>query len=103
VNEIPRLHVEPGRVVLSGCWTLAGMLPQLTDLQTQLAEQSIATMVHYPLPPHRQPAYHELAERRFPAAEALAAGCLSLPISPTLTPAAVERIGAAIRLSLQAS
>ena len=59
-------------------------------------------MVHYPLPPHRQPAYRELAERNFPAAEALAASCLSLPICPTLTTVAVERISAAIRLSLQA-
>lgn len=77
--------------------------PQRDRLQAQLAEQGIATMVHYPLPPHRQPAYRELAERSFPAAEALAAGCLSLPICPTLTPAAVEHIAAAIRLSLQAS
>lgn len=76
--------------------------PHRDQLQTQLAEQGIATMVHYPLPPHRQPAYRALAERSFPAAEALAAGCLSLPICPTLSTAGVERICAAIRLSLQA-
>ena len=29
--------VEPGRVVLAGSWTLAAMLPQLTELQRQLA------------------------------------------------------------------
>jgi dTDP-4-amino-4,6-dideoxygalactose transaminase len=75
---------------------------QRDRLQAQLAEQGIATMVHYPLPPHRQPAYRELAGRSFPAAEALAAQCLSLPICPTLPDADVERIGAAIRLSLQA-
>lgn len=33
----PRLLVEPGRVVLSGCWTLAEMLPQLPELQGGLA------------------------------------------------------------------
>jgi hypothetical protein len=33
----PRLHVESGRVVLSGHWTLAAMLPDLTGLQAQLA------------------------------------------------------------------
>lgn len=76
--------------------------PQRDRLQAELAEQGIATMVHYPLPPHRQPAYRALAEHSFPAAEALAASCLSLPICPTLSSAAVERIGAAIRLSLQA-
>lgn len=76
--------------------------PQRDRLQAQLAEQGIATMVHYPLPPHHQPAYRELAGRSFPVAEALAAQCLSLPICPTLPDADVERIGAAIRLSLQA-
>ena len=35
----PRLHVESGRVVLSGHWTLAAMLPDLTGLQAQLATQ----------------------------------------------------------------
>lgn len=77
-------------------------VPQRDRLQARLTEQGVATMVHYPLPPHLQPAYQVLAERRFPAAEALAAECLSLPICPTLTSATVERIAAAIRLSLQA-
>ena len=35
----PRLHVESGRVVLSGHWTLAAMLPDLAGLQSQLAAQ----------------------------------------------------------------
>ena len=35
----PRLHVESGRVLLSGHWTLAAMLPDLTGLQAQLATQ----------------------------------------------------------------
>lgn len=37
MSESPRLLVEPGRVVLSGCWTLAEMLPQLSVLQEGLA------------------------------------------------------------------
>jgi dTDP-4-amino-4,6-dideoxygalactose transaminase len=65
---------------------------QRDRLQAQLAKNGIATMVHYPLPPHRQPAYRELAECSFPAAEALANGCISLPICPTLTRSDVERI-----------
>lgn len=35
----PRLQVESGRMVLSGHWTLAAMLPDLTGLQAQLATQ----------------------------------------------------------------
>lgn len=37
MSESPRLQVEPGRVVLSGCWTLAEMLSQMPALQAQLA------------------------------------------------------------------
>ena len=37
MNEIPRLQVESGNVVLSGQWTLAAMLPHLSQLREQLA------------------------------------------------------------------
>lgn len=37
MNELPSLRAEPGRVVLSGCWTLAEMLPNMPALQAQLA------------------------------------------------------------------
>ncbi|WP_434516905.1 ABC transporter permease [Dechloromonas sp. ARDL1] len=36
MSDRPRLHVEPGRVVLSGAWTLAEMLPRLSELQDGL-------------------------------------------------------------------
>lgn len=41
----PRLHVESGRMVLSGHWTLAAMLPDLTGLQAQLATQRSVEVV----------------------------------------------------------
>lgn len=37
MNDIPRLQVESGRVVLTGQWTLAAMLSDLAILQNQLA------------------------------------------------------------------
>lgn len=36
MSTTPRLAVEPGRVVLEGCWTLAAMLPELVSLQRGL-------------------------------------------------------------------
>lgn len=39
MTDAPRLHVESGKVVLSGAWTLAAMLPELPALQSQLAAQ----------------------------------------------------------------
>ncbi len=54
-------------------------------LQAHLAAAGIETLIHYPLPLHRQRAYAAHAAERFPMAERLAAEELSLPISPILT------------------
>ncbi|WP_246181610.1 ABC transporter permease [Dechloromonas hortensis] len=43
MNGIPSLHVEPGKVVLAGQWTLAAMLPELADLQSRLTAQPAAS------------------------------------------------------------
>jgi dTDP-4-amino-4,6-dideoxygalactose transaminase len=63
--------------------------PRRDALQAHLADEGIQTLVHYPIPPHLQGAYAPAASapRSFPAAEALAAEVLSLPIGPHLTPA----------------
>ena len=56
-------------------------------LQDQLTKKSIGTLVHYPVPPHMQPAYAELAipADQLPLARQLADEVLSLPIGPHLT------------------
>jgi dTDP-4-amino-4,6-dideoxygalactose transaminase len=60
-----------------------------------LAEAGVATLVHYPLPPHRQPAYAEMASLRLEIADAIHREALSLPIGPHMTPAQVETVVAA--------
>ena len=56
-------------------------------LQEYLNEQGIGTLIHYPVPPHLQPAYKHLGWNRgdFPIAEELADSMLSLPIYPGLS------------------
>lgn len=81
-------------------WHLFVLQTQHRDsLQAALAEEGIATLIHYPIPPHRQGAYAELGfdEGSFPIAERLAAEALSLPIGPHLVDADVKRVIAAIR------
>ena len=36
MTDVPRLQIESGKVVLTGNWTLAGIVPELPDLQQQL-------------------------------------------------------------------
>lgn len=54
-------------------------------LQKHLADHGIQTLIHYPIPPHKQQAYPEWNALSFPLTEEIHQQVLSLPISPTLT------------------
>lgn len=67
------------------------LTPCRERLQSHLAAEGIETLIHYPLPLHRQPCLKPFAEgKAFPMAERMAASELSLPISPVMTDAEVE-------------
>jgi dTDP-4-amino-4,6-dideoxygalactose transaminase len=53
------------------------------ELQKYLLNNSIQTLVHYPIPPHKQEAYKELSDNNYPISEQIHSEVLSLPISPT--------------------
>ena len=55
-------------------------------LSEYLKNKNIATMIHYPIPPHLQNAYKELGYKKgcFPIAEEIASTGLSLPMGPHL-------------------
>lgn len=61
--------------------------PLRDELQKTLAKAGIGTMVHYPVPPHLQPAYAALGHKKgdFPISEALHDSVLSLPMWPGMT------------------
>jgi dTDP-4-amino-4,6-dideoxygalactose transaminase len=61
-------------------------------LQQHLQAHGIQSQVHYPVPPHRQPAYAVLRDARLPLTDRLHDEVLSLPIGPTLSDAAVDRV-----------
>lgn len=57
-------------------------------LQTYLAENGVGTVIHYPIPPHKQECYHNSPFRgtgNLPITEMIADCELSLPISPCMT------------------
>jgi dTDP-4-amino-4,6-dideoxygalactose transaminase len=69
-----------------------------STLQAKLEEQGIQTVIHYPLPCHLQPAFHDLGYNigDFPNAELLCQEILSLPMYPGLTAAQINQVVAAI-------
>lgn len=60
--------------------------------QKYLTDCGIQTVIHYPIPPHRQPAYTEWHDMSFPITEAIHDTILSLPISPAMTDAEVAEV-----------
>lgn len=54
-------------------------------LQKYLSENGIQTLIHYPIPPHKQGAYKEWNMLSFPITELIHEQVLSLPISPVMT------------------
>jgi dTDP-4-amino-4,6-dideoxygalactose transaminase len=73
--------------------------PRRDALAAKLAEAGVGTLVHYPLPPHLQPAYVELGlgAGAFPIAETIHREVLSLPMGPTMTLAEAQQVVVAVR------
>lgn len=62
------------------------------DLQEYLKENSIQTMIHYPIPPHKQEAYKEWNNKRYPITEKIHNEVLSLPMSPVLKDYQIQKV-----------
>jgi dTDP-4-amino-4,6-dideoxygalactose transaminase len=55
------------------------------ELQQYLKKHGVQTLIHYPVPPHKQECYKEWNSISLPITERIANEELSLPISPVLT------------------
>lgn len=65
-------------------------------LQKHLAEQGVQTMIHYPIPPHRQQCFASWNDLSLPITERIHNEELSLPISQAMTLDEVEQVVAAL-------
>ena len=63
---------------------------QRDKLQAYLAQHEIQTLIHYPIPPHKQNALAAWNAQSFPITEVIHREVLSLPISPVMT---AEQVG----------
>ena len=64
-------------------------------LQSHLKENGVETLIHYPIPPHKQECYAKASwntNLQLPVTEQIAAEELSLPIGPTITPTQAQAI-----------
>lgn len=65
-------------------------------LQEYLTERGIQTIIHYPIPPHKQECYKEWNGMVFPITERIHAEELSLPMSPVMTEEEMKEVVDAI-------
>ncbi len=62
------------------------------QLQEYLTQNNIQTVIHYPIPPHKQKAFSDWNNLSFPITEQIHQEVLSLPMSPILTASEVDYI-----------
>lgn len=62
------------------------------ELQNYLKSNGIQTLIHYPIPIHKQEAYKEWNHLNYPITEKIHKEVLSLPISPVMTEEEVVRV-----------
>lgn len=65
---------------------------QRDELQKYLADNGVQTIIHYPIPPHRQECYKKWDGLSFPITEQIHIEELSLPMSPILTMIEIDNI-----------
>lgn len=65
-------------------------------LKQHLADNGIQTLIHYPIPPHKQEAYPQLAHLSLSITEQIHREVLSLPISPVMTEEEMKKVADAI-------
>ncbi len=81
------------------CWHLFVIRSRHRDmLREHLRRHGVETLVHYPVPPHRQPAYRRVRSVRapLPITEEICREVLSLPMGPHLVAEEVDRVVEAV-------
>lgn len=96
-NPLVRLPKETAEE--ENAWHIFPILtPYRDQLQAYLRSLGIETMIHYPIPPHKQEAYSEWANLHLPITEQIHREELSLPIYPALTDTEASSVINAINL-----
>ena len=102
VPRCPEGQASCGGLCLPSAESVAHGLPESCCrdwLKQELAAAGVQTIIYYPIPIHRQPAYAKLGygPGSLPITERLTAEVLSLPIFPELSPAQQDRVVEVVR------
>jgi len=70
----------------------------ILELHDFLLKEKIQTVIHYPIPPHKQKAYAELNHLNLPITEKIHEEILSLPLYPHLEKNHIDKIINAVNI-----
>lgn len=93
INNIHNEEIKLPKIITDSSWHLFVIKSQRRDaLQKYLLENGIQTLIHYPIPPHKQTAYSALTSKSYPITESISNEVLSLPISPTMADNEIQTV-----------
>jgi dTDP-4-amino-4,6-dideoxygalactose transaminase len=93
------LRPAPCALSLDHVWHLFVIRTSNRDkLQKYFTDNEIQTLIHYPIPPHKQRAFNEWNFFYFPITEQIHSEILSLPISPVMEAYEIEKVVEIINL-----
>ena len=61
-------------------------------IMEHLKNNGIETLIHYPIPPHKQKAYKKFNNVKYPITESLSKSIISIPLHTTLTDSEINYI-----------
>ena len=77
----------------SNVWHIFPLFCERRDeLEKHLQSNGVQTLIHYPIPPHRQQCYSEWNGLSLPVTERIHAWELSIPISPVITDSEISQV-----------
>lgn len=89
---LPQVNEE-----LAHVWHLFVVRCEQRDvLQQFLASKGIQTLIHYPIPPHKQQAYSHYFDLQLPLTELIHQQVLSIPLDPTMNDENIAKVIAAL-------
>ena len=78
---------------LSHVWHLFVVRTQFRkELQLHFSKNEIQTMIHYPIPPHKQLAYTAMSNIHLPVTERIHNTVMSLPMDPSMTDEHINKV-----------
>lgn len=100
ISEFYRANIKNEKIILpyvqseeSHVWHIFPIMTEKRDvLQKKLSDNCIQSVIHYPIPPHKQEAYKEWNDLSFPITERIHKDVLSIPISPVMEKDEVEKV-----------